>query len=382
MKIVHIITRLLRAGSEENTISSCLGQVANGHEVYLIHGRDFYPGHYDEVPKSIKLVEIESIVHPINPVMDGRAVQQLVRQFELIKPDVVHTHQSKAGIIGRFAARLARVPVVIHTVHIAPFLNVGPAQKLIYVGLEKVAARFTDIIINVSDGMKEACLRVGVGRPEQHRVIHSGMNIGKFQTAKPDSNWRNTIDWVGTGSPRIALCLAALEQRKRQVELIEALAPLIAEKPDFRLILAGEGPERVRVEETIARLGLAQQVKLLGYHERPEELIALADVGVLTSTREGLPRVVIQFLAAGTPIVINHLPGLEEIIANGVNGVVLPEDDIDAAARALVATLYDDEALGKLKRGARETDVSSWTVEAMCSKINDVYEKALSAKFA
>ncbi|MET0660062.1 MAG: glycosyltransferase [Steroidobacteraceae bacterium] len=374
MVIAHVITRLLRAGSEENTISSCLSQARAGHEVLLIHGEEWSADQAARCHPHIKVIELREMVHAVNVRKDIRATQTMAALFRQTRPTIVHTHQSKAGIIGRIAARLAHVPVVVHGVHIVPFASVGALQKLTYLAAERAVAGYTDAYINVSEGTRQTYIDNSIGRPEQHFVAHSGFDVRSFQTATPPDDWRQMcgVDSVAQ-KPPVILMLAALEERKRHMAFIEAFTRIKTRIPDAKLVLAGEGPMRKEITATIARLGLESSVKLLGFHPQPERLIALADVTVLTSLREGLPRVVVQSLAGGKPVVTTRLPGIEDLVAHDVNGLVMPEDDFHATADAIAELLLSEERLQRMQHYARQTDVSSWDVESMCQTLTEIY---------
>lgn len=380
MKIVHVLTRLLRAGSEENTIASCKGQIANGHEVYLVHGRDFDARYYETL-SDIKLLTVKSLVHHLDPVQDVRAFVEMRSLFKQLKPDVVHTHQSKAGVVGRLAAAAARVPIIVHGVHIVPFVNVGKAQRLVYLAAERAAAKFTDAFIDVSRGMKELCLAERVGREDNHHVIHSGFDLDRFTGSDLPEDWR-VILGIGPldDRPPVLVMMAALEPRKRHCEFLEAFPEVLKAYPDARLVLPGEGPHRAQVEKKIEELGVGHNVRLLGYRTDPEKLIALADICLLTSTREGLPRVVMQYLASGKPCIVSDLAGLDEVVSHGVNGIVTPADDMQAVSRAIIELLANPTKLDTFTKGAAATDLSSWRVENMCAGIENVYRSLAATK--
>ena len=378
MVIAHVITRLLRAGSEENTIATCLAQARSGHDVVLMHGNDWDRSHATDCGSVIELVEVAELVHKVNPRKDIAATRKMRALFRAMRPAVVHTHQSKAGIVGRVAARLAGVPFIVHGVHTLPFVNVSRAKKTMYLAAERAVAPFTDAFINVSDGTRRLCLDHSVGRPGQHFVAHSGMNISSFQGAPWPEDWRNLVG-ISAGDPKppIVLMLAALEPRKRHVEFIEAFGRVLERVPSTRLLIAGEGPAREAVEAAIERTGLRSNVRLLGFSLEPERLISLADLTVLTSTREGLPRVVVQSLAGGRPAITTDLPGIEEIVKTGVNGIVTPSDNLDATADAVAELLLDPLRLARLQAGAAGTDVSSWTLDSMCVAVSAIYDRIM-----
>jgi hypothetical protein len=156
MVIAHVITRLLRAGSEENTIATCLGQARAGHRVLLIHGRDWNPAHQALCGTEIELIQVPDLVREVSPRHDLAAIRTLRTLFKQRRPTVVHTHQSKAGIIGRIAARLAGVPTLVHGVHIVPFIGVGRMEQIVYLLAERAMASFTHAFINVSESTRAA----------------------------------------------------------------------------------------------------------------------------------------------------------------------------------------------------------------------------------
>jgi glycosyltransferase involved in cell wall biosynthesis len=291
------------------------------------------------------------------------------------RPDVVHTHQSKAGILGRAAAWAADVPLIVHGVHILPFLNAGFFQKMVYLGAEKLVANCTDAYISVSEGMRQACLQHRVGKTGNHFIARSGMDLSRFGSAQFPVNWRQMVG-ISAADPKppVILMLAALEPRKRHVEFLRVFRQVLNGVPEARLLLAGEGPARPAIEAEITRLGLQHRVALLGFEAEPERLLALADLSVLTSMREGLPRVAIQSLASGKPLVASRLPGIDEIVKDGVNGVVTPSDDLSATAAAIVELLRHPAQLKAMQREAAQTDVRAWSIEAMCETISGVYE--------
>jgi len=377
VRIAHVITRLMQAGSEENTIATCQAQANAGHEVVLLHGNEWSARQREKCGDRIEVREISSLAHSLDARKDIGAVLALRAFFRDWRPNVVHTHQSKAGIVGRIAARLANVPVIVHGVHIVPFINVGRAARTIYLAAERTVGRFTDAYINVSEGTRQCYIEHGVGRPEAHFVAHSGFEVERFHDAPVPEHWREIAGVPEGTTPPIVLMLAALEERKRHVEFVSAFARVVAKVPNVRLLLCGTGPTRGRIEATIARLGLSDNVRLLGFQLRPEQWIALADLTVLTSMREGLPRVIVQSIAGGKPVVTTQLLGIGEIVTNGHNGIVTASDDLAGTADVIAEVLLDHERLRRMKVAAASTNVSSWRVESMCSTVAGVYDELI-----
>jgi len=248
----------------------------------------------------------------------------------------------------------------------------------VYLSAERAMAGLTHAYINVSEGTRQSCLDHAVGRPDQHFVAHSGMDLARFRDAPWPAEWRSLAGTAPASSkPPFVLMLAALEKRKRHLEFLDAFTRVIDRIPDVRLLLAGEGPMRAEVEARVASEDLRRNVVMLGFHSRPEQLISLADLTVLTSMREGLPRVIVQSLAGGKPVVTSELPGIRELVREGVNGLVTPADDLRVTADAIAGLLSDPERLAELQRGAVGTDVSGWGVDSMCTKIAGIYDRML-----
>lgn len=381
--VVHVITRLIEAGSEENTVATCLYQARCGWRVTLVHGRDYHPSWYRHIDNQIEVVRLDALVHPIQPFRDLAAVVALCRLFRATRPSIVHTHQSKAGIIGRLAAAVARVPAVVHSVHIAPFVNVSGYRRHFYLAAEKLCARMTDLFIPVSIGMRDAYLSEGIGRADMYDVVYSGMPLERFASCAAPSKWRERIGgWPGEERPKIVLMLAAFEPRKRHREFLHAVAPGLRRRPDICLVLAGEGSQRQQCEHDARQLEIASQIRFLGHDPAPQELIALSDLCLLTSRREGLPRAVVQYIAGGKPVLLCPLPGIEELVRCGENGVISGSSDMEATVAEMFSLLDDDRRLAVLTAGACATDVSRWSEATMGQRTEAAYQHLLRLKSA
>lgn len=379
LNIVHVITRLLLGGAEENTIATCLYQQAQGHRVTLIHGPGADPSWSARFGDRIRLVAAEHLVHSISLAADIRAVWQLRGLFVKLAADVVHTHESKAGILGRLAAASLAVPLIVHTIHIAPFVAVQGMRRWLYLEAERAGARLGHLLIAVSRGMQRAYLEADIGRSVPIRVIHSGIPLDRFRAAAPPADWRSRVlGWADAEKPRFILKLAAFEERKRQLPLLRAMASGLRRRPDVCLLFAGDGPDRARCEAEAYRLGIASQTRFLGHDPAPWELVALADLCVHAAEREGLPRSAVQAIAGGKPLVVAHLPGIEEVIADGVNGIISDPDDLSQLADQTFALLDSPARLARLQHGARTSDTSSWQEERMGERMKRAYASVLN----
>jgi glycosyltransferase involved in cell wall biosynthesis len=375
MRIVHILTRLLRAGSEENTLLTCAGQLAEGHEVVLMHGHEVAPDYALSRAPGAELLEIPELTREVRLPRDVAAFRHMRRALRQLKPDVVHTHQSKAGFIGRFAASAAGVPAIVHGVHILSFLGETGARKTAYLGLELAAARVTDAFIHVSEGMKAACLAHGIGTRRRNYVIRSGFDLRRFAEALPPDDWSEILRLrPGEEKPPVIAMLAALEPRKRHLELLRRLQGVLERFDRVRLVFAGEGHLHEEIQRSIDASGLQQRVALLGFREDPERIIAMADICIHCSEKEGLPRSVLQYLAAGRPTIMFHLPGIEEVISDGTNGLIVAQGDWQKFNDALVTLITDEKARKAIAVRAGQFDLGRWDAASMAAQTLAAYD--------
>jgi glycosyltransferase involved in cell wall biosynthesis len=384
MIIVHVITRLLNGGAEENTLESCGSQIAKGHRVILVHGASVDANFRTKTEKIVsEVIQVSSMVHDISPIDDLRATFILTGLFKRLKPDVVHTHQSKAGIVGRIAAYWARVPMIIHGIHILPFVNVGRMEELLFVTAERFCARFTDSFISVSPSVRDAFIEKRIASRDRHFVARSAMDLRRFTGAFPPRDWRDLLGVaLYAEQPPTAVMLASFEARKRHADLIIALPSAFSGLPDWRLVFAGSGETETQAQALVAKLGLSDRVRFAGFRSDPEAIIALADVCMLTSKREGLPRVLIQYIAAGKPTVVSRLPGIEDIVQDGVSAVIASGDDVASAARAVARLLCDSVEREKLAAGARSICLDDWSPERVSEAVTLAYSsKAMTRSF-
>jgi len=313
----------------------------------------------------------------LSPYLDLAGFFQLVSMLHKIRPDIVHTHQSKAGILGRVAAYLTKIPIIVHTVHILPFINVSPAQAFFYRTLERLVAPLTDVFVNVGREMRDECLKAGIGNPDRHVVIPSGMNLDRFSAdLRAKTPWSEVLKTqrIAIGVPRFVLLVSRLEERKGQLGFLSAFAEIAREFPEVVLVIAGEGPDQDRIADRIHELGLSGRVILIGFRKDIERVMAVAEIGVLTSRREGLPRVLVQYALMGLPIVATDIPGAREIVTPGVNGFLVPPGDWVAMRESLSRLLREPEMCRRFATAQSHLDFSSWSIEGMNRQLNLLYE--------
>jgi glycosyltransferase involved in cell wall biosynthesis len=302
----------------------------------------------------------------------------LVRALHRLKPDIVHTHTSKAGILGRLAGRIARAKAVVHGVHILPFLNVRRFKRWVFVAVERLTAPLTDAFVSVSPKMQECCLAENLGTHALHKVVPSGMDVAQFRDAAAFDQAELARELGVEVCPRqLVVMAAALEPRKRVAEFLPVFREVAAQCPDAMLAVLGEGPDRERIMGQADELGLSDRVRLLGFRTDIERWLASAAVCALSSEREGLPRAVIQYVLAGRPVVVADLPGLDAVLHDGENGFVTSADNLTTMAAPIVRLLTTPRLSESFSAYSRTLDLSPWSIENMTAELERVYFSAL-----
>jgi glycosyltransferase involved in cell wall biosynthesis len=375
IKVAHIITRLELGGAQQNTLYCCAHHDRKKYDVLLISG---VGGQLDAEAKKIKDCKtyfLPELKHPVRPLWDLKALGRMTEILKEEKVDLIHTHSSKAGILGRLAAKKAGVPVIIHTVHGWGFY---PGQffllRWFYEVLERWAARFTDVIIAVSEENKQAGLAAGIGREDQYRVIHSGIDPSQYRLSFFSAR-RARAKLKSKGLPSV-LVLSNFKAQKSPLDVVEVADALRSKLPYVRFLWAGDGPLFGKVEQEIKARGLGRHFLLLGWRKDIAELLAAGDVLLLTSVYEGLPRVVLQAMAAEKPVVATAVSGTPEAVQQGITGYLNEPHDTAGLAESLFRILKEPALARKMGKAGRKALQGSFLIDEMLTQIEQVYEKA------
>jgi glycosyltransferase involved in cell wall biosynthesis len=383
LRIVHLATRFLTAGSEENTTLSCNWFAERGHAVSLITGDEVSQIALAQLNSCIEVIQLSHMKRVIHPLHDYQALMHLIRLMRQLKPDIIHTHQSKAGILGRLASIAAPNAVMIHGIHILPFTNVGVLKSKFYQILERSVAGLTDAFVSVSPSLRDEALNKGIGHPDKHFVVPSGMQLNRFshqqdrQTAKAQLSSEIGVDLL---NKTVVVYVASYEPRKKHLAFLDALARNKGRFENACFILAGGGVLERNIRAAIYKNGLNGLVIPLGYVKEIENVIAAADLAMFCSEREGLPRAIIQYCSSGKPIVAFHLPGIAAILVDGQNGFVCKQNDFDSFFDRIIQLASNVQLREKMAAASRSRDLSAWSVDSMCNNLVDVYRTAVRRK--
>ncbi|MEW4530558.1 glycosyltransferase family 4 protein [Maioricimonas sp. JC845] len=384
LRVAHLITRLIVGGAQENTLHTVEDEHRlHGDDVSLITGPGIGPeGTLEPRARAggFPLHILPKFGRSIHPLHDWNSTRQLTRLLRDIRPDVVHTHSSKAGIIGRYVAERLRIPAV-HTVHGASFhYGQHPLAYRTYVKAERWAARRTARFICVADAMTDDYVAAGIAPREQFVTIYSGFDVEPFVSPpRPREDVRREL---GLEPHHVVIGkVARLFHLKGHEFVLQAAVPVIRANPDVRFVFVGDGLRRQEFEDWIARHGLTEHFRFTGLVPPTQvpELIHAMDVVVHTSQWEGLARVLPQGLIAGKPVVSYDVGGAREVVIPGQTGYLLPRDSVDELVEALLELSGNADLRTRLGQTGRERFTEQFRHQYMTSRIREVYQQVLEA---
>jgi glycosyltransferase involved in cell wall biosynthesis len=378
-RVAHLITRLDLGGAQQNTLFCVEHHDRARFEVELVAGRG---GLLDDEARRIADAHVRIVPflrHPVDPLRDVATLARLRSYLKRRRVDLVHTHSSKAGLLGRVAAFLAGVPAVVHTVHGWSFNETQARwQYRAFVELERAAARLTHRLIVVSNGDRERGLQLGIGRPDQYRVVHSGIDMEAFR--HPTTGRAATRERLGVRPDEVLVgTVACLKPQKAPGDFVRAAAAARAHDRRLRFILAGDGPLRGEVESLARELGVGDVLRVLGWRRDVADLLHAMDIFLLTSRFEGLPRSVLQAMAAGVPVVATAVDGTPEVVRHRDTGLLVAPGRPDQAAAA-VCELAADATLGRrCARAATRLLDHRFDIHRMVRDLEGIYLSLLEA---
>jgi glycosyltransferase involved in cell wall biosynthesis len=385
IKVAHIIARIITGGADENTLFTVQGLNKDKYEVDLIIGEEFDKNILSKVKKNnFNIIQIKGLKGKLNFFCDPIILLKLIKLLTKKRYDIVHTHTTKAGILGRIAAYISGVPIIIHGLHGSTFqaFNSGLLNWFLFL-LERLTGRFTDAYISVSKVLSEKYVEKGIGKKENYYTVYSGMKLNKFCDVRERINYGEKQRELGINSKHFVIGnVARLETRKGHKFLLDAVKKVIIERKDcpLKLLIIGEGEDREKLENYTRELNLEEKVIFAGYREDVEELMALMDIFVLTSLREGLPRVLVQAVAVGIPLVAFNVDGVSEIVKDNHNGFLIRPRDVEQLANRIVRYIDNKELVLLHGQKGREFIKGKWSIEDMVDKIDKIYQDLIQEK--
>ncbi|XAM00390.1 glycosyltransferase family 4 protein [Phycisphaeraceae bacterium D3-23] len=388
MTILHLITRLIFGGAQHNTVLTCAAQAAAGHDVHLCIGPTFGPeGSLIEEAESGGAVmhHERTLVREASVVKDMQCYRALRRLIRDIDPDVVHTHSSKAGILGRAAAwkegGKAGKRAVVHTVHGLGFNDRQHAlTRKLYIHLERYAAKRCHRLIAITPQMVDTFAEHGIAEREKFTVVPSGVQLDRFAPSPPDVRAAVREQYDLPADALVVGLLGRLDALKGQRDLIE-IYPKLADKlpgKPLHLLFIGDGFDRPNVERAIANAGLQRSVTIAGLvpYADMARVLSAVDVSVLPSYQEGQSRTLVESLLCGVPIVGYAAGGIPSIIKDGETGRLAPVGDKRALAHAIADTITQPAEAKRMTEAGAAHVRRHFDVAPMAGAIGGVYDLA------
>ena len=382
-RVLHIITRLILGGAQENTLLTCRG----------LHERPDYECHLATGPAlgpegellsqaeqwGLHVTLVPQMRRAIHPLRDWATVRELRRLIRELKPHIVHTHSSKAGILGRWAAHAENVPAVVHTIHGLPFHPYESWWKnKLYIHLERVAARRSHKIVSVADAMTDQAVAAGVAPREKFVTVYSGMDIEPFLNA--DASREAMRQKFGFSDDHFVIGkVARLFHLKGHEYVLDAAPCLLERHPHVRFLFVGDGILQDALRRQAERLGVADKVVFAGLVPARDVAahIGAMDALVHASLREGLARVLPQALLAGKPVVSFDVDGAREVILEGETGYLVPPKSVDGLVASLGEIIKEPDLAAEMAMRGRTLCRQRYPWQTMVEQLVALYEELI-----
>jgi len=381
IQVLHPITRLIVGGAQENTMYTAALLDKQRFHVELLSGPQ--TGSEGSLIEEVNLRGIPLTIFPdllrhVSPLHDLKALWNIKRFIQSGSYTIVHTHSSKAGILGRLAARLSKTPLIVHTVHGWSFHDyMSPMTRWIYILMERWIARFSDALVVVTERDIEKGLQAGIGRREQYRRIRSAIPLDEFdprlvdrQAVRQELNL--PADEVVIGN------VGRFSTQKNPLDWVRVAGRVGQACPQARFLLVGDGPMRFQVEQALQQAGIAERTTLTGLRRDVPRMLAAMDIFLLTSLWEGLPRVIPQAMAMGLPVVANRADGVTEAIQDGSNGYLCSPGEIEQMAERCIELAHHPLTRQEMGCRGQAYALQEFDLRKMITSLEALYDELLA----
>lgn len=383
IKILHIITRLDKGGSAENTLLTASGVNKEKFKAALISGNTNDPR--KEIANFITQEEIDYILLPelVRQIAFLKDIKAFWKIYGFIKKegfDIVHTHTSKAGILGRWAAKLAGTKIIVHTPHGHIFYGYFSWFKTkLFIYLERLTALITDRIITLTYRGKEEHLKYRIARPDKFVPIYSGIEVEKFTNFKVDIIKEKERLNIPPDTPVIGT-VSRLEPIKGIQYLISCLPDIVKVFPALKVFIVGDGSQRETLEHYVKNLNLSESVIFKGECEDIRQILSIFGIFILPSLNEGMGRCLLEAQALGVPVVATKVGGIPEVVKDGLTGTLVPARNPKVMAEAIINLLKNRTLREDMSRQAKGWIGNKFSAEDMVLKITGLYEELIRKK--
>jgi len=386
IKVAHVISRMVSGGAEENTAYTVLGLDKSKYEIDIIVGDDFNEDILgnNKNTKEINVIQLRGLKGTLKVFYDLIILYKLIKLFDKNQYDIIHTHATKTGILGRIAAKIAGVPIIICGLHGSAFQAFNSKiLNWILIYLEKLTGNFTDAYISVSKILSEKYKQEGIGTKSEYFTVLSGMDLSKFHNARNKFQKDDILQEFNLDSNAFIVGnVGRLEKVKGHKYLLDSFK-IVKNKiknNEMFLLLVGEGEERANLEKYVKRIGLENSIIFTGYRKDIERIMLIMDIFVLSSLREGLPRVLVQASALGIPSVAFNVDGVPEIIKDKYNGFLVEPKNTNELADRIINYINDKALMKSHGENGIKFVSGKWSIETMVKQTDDIYKKYIEKK--
>jgi glycosyltransferase involved in cell wall biosynthesis len=371
INLLYIITKLELGGAQTQLLSLVRGLDREKFNIFLFTAQDGLLLQEALVLEGLKIKRSRFLDRAVNPLQDLLALFELYHFIKKNKIQIVHTHSSKAGILGRWAAALAGVKNILHTVHGWSFNDYqNVLTKKFYLLLEKITAEFSDKLIVVSYYDKQKGLNNHIARKDKYEIIRYGIDFGKFRSK--DYSIREELGILPDDS--VVGMVSCFKPQKSPQDFV-LLAYLIKQTlPNTKFILIGDGILRRTIEDLIIKFGLENDLILTGWRRDIPKILSILDVFVLTSLWEGLPISVLEAMASSLPVVVTDTGGISEVISDDETGFLVAPGDVQKNSERVIRLLRDKDLRARIGQKAKESLGLSFRTENMTTNIQEIYK--------
>jgi glycosyltransferase involved in cell wall biosynthesis len=376
IKILHVITHLPIGGAQDNTLYTVELLDKEKYDISLCCNLDGELVERAKKVEAVKLFDIPFLGREVSPYRDIRAFLSLYKLFKEEDFTIIHTHSSKAGLLARLAAVLNKTPIVIHTIHGFAFNDfMNGLKKNFFIYLEKLLAKWTDVLITVSNLNKKKIIDLNIAHENKIKNIYSGIDLSLF-TNKRNDEFRKELnlenDHLLLGS------VGRLSNQKDPITMIEAFGIISKPFPNAHLALVGDGELKGKILEKIDQLKLNDRIHLTGNKNNPWSVYHSIDLFIMSSIYEGLGRSITEALSCGVPVVCTDVEGVPEIVRDNITGILVRPKDSNKLADAIIRTLNDMETAKKMAEEGRRFVNDNFDVNKMVNDIDSLYNTLLS----
>lgn len=377
INLLYVITKLELGGAQKQLLSLIGRLDKERFNIFLFTAQDGLLVKDALNLNGLTLRRSRCLERPINPLKDLLALIEIYRFIKKNNIDIVHTHSSKAGILGRYAARFAKVNFIIHTVHGWSFNDYQPNFiRYIFIGLERLAAQFTHKLLVVSYYDKQKGLANRIGQEDKYVIIRYGIDYAEF--FKRD---RKIKEELGINNTDLVVAMISCFKPQKSPQDFIKLAFLVNKiQPDVKFLLVGDGILRKRTQELIDRFNLEKCVILTGWRRDVYRILSATDIFVLTSLWEGLPITVLEAVASSIPVVATHTGGIAEVIIDGKTGFLIPSHNLKLMSERLALLLKDENLRRQMGENAKNNLGLNFMLTNMVKDTQDLYDNLFEAK--